>query len=906
MRDWKAEMASRLPDPSDVREDVVEEVAQHLEARYDALIGRGFAEDRAYAETLQELADSTVFAAMLRPDRQPPPAEAPALELTERGAWPAAADTSRKALVPPTSMWIDHIRQDLRIALRSLWRTPAFTIGAVLPLALGLAIATCAVAVMNAYLLRSQPYPASDRVYHVRYAPPGPWEPNNLRQLDWAAAGDVIEFPLASSAETFLLSDGRAGAQPLRGRRVSYGVVAGLDLRMTAGRPFVEGDFLEQTDQAVLIAARVWRERFGSDPAALGQSIATETEAGRRERFRIAGVLPEEFYIGGESRQPIDIVVPFTAPVRTYYLLRLREGVPPAAVETRLTGAVRAVSTDLPTDWTGVQLESAHDRYAGQLRPVLLGVTSAAALLLLIVCANVAVLTLLRAIRRQREVSIRLALGSSRARLARMLATEACAIGAVALALGLAGSHVALGLLAPRIEVELGRPAPNGTASIGVDPTVLAIVGGMGLVLALALALVPLLVAGRVGLADVLRRTSTATTDGRSTARWRSAMLASEVAVTLVLFVGCGLMVRSVVAMVRTDLGFEPEMLTRARIALRAADYPDGPAFSRFFEAFTRRASTRTGFPLVFSSWPVFAEFPEHAIEIDGRAGHVASAGAVRAGPGYFGTMGIRLRSGRDFTWDDRSGASPAAVISESLAQRLWPGESPLGRRVRQVERTAGGDRPPGPWQTIVGVAADVRQTYGDRNRGDIYTPWLPDVRFGSFFLRSGGREADLLPVLRATAAEIDPRAVVDLFHAVHEDNRELAGTTFLGGLLACLATVAACLAVIGIYAVTAYATEQREREVAIRMALGADRRAVIWLFVRQGCAVLIGGLALGVPAAVAMARVLGERVFAVSVFDAPTLAGMGALLAVSGLVATWWPARRASRRNPIGALKQI
>jgi putative ABC transport system permease protein len=814
--------------------------------------------------------------------------------------------TSPRASEGRGSLWFANLWQDVRFALRSLRRTPAFTAGAVLSLALGLALVTCAIAVMNAYLLRLQPYPAAERVYHVRYAPPGPWEPNNLQRLDWAAANDLIEFTLASSGETFVLPDGPAGSPPLRGRRVSYGVVAGLPLRMAAGRPLVERDFQAQTDQAALIAAKVWRERFGSDPAVIGRAVVTETEAGRREQFRIAGVLPDGFYIGGEARQPIDIVVPFTAPARTYYLLRLRKGVSPAAVEARLTGGVRAVSTDVPPDWTGVQLESAHDRYAGQLRPVLYGVTGAASLLLLIVCANVAVLTLLKAIRRQRDVSVRLALGSSRARLVAMLAIEACVIAAAALTLGLLGSHLALDTLGLRIETELGRPAPNGTASISVDPTVLVIVGGVGLVVAMALALVPMLIAGRAGLADTLRRTGTATTDGRSTARWRSVMLASEIAVTLVLLVGCGLMVRSVLAMVRTDLGFEPEALSRARIALRAADYPDGPAFSRFFREFTSRASVRTGFPLVFSSWPTFVDFPARAVEIDGATGHVASAGAVNAGPGYFATMGIALRSGRDITWDDLSQAAPVAVISETLARRLWPGQSPLGRQLRQVEVTAGGVRPPGPWQTVVGVAADVRQTYGDRNLGDVYTPWLPDVRYGSFFLRSGGRLADLLPVLRVTAAQIDPHAVVDLFHAVEEDNRELAGTTFLSLLLASVSAVAACIAVIGIYAATAYATEQREREVAIRMALGADRRAVVWLFLRQSCAVLVAGLVLGTAGAVAVVRVIEPRVFAVDVVDGTTMAVMAGLLTAACLIATWWPARRAARRNPIVALKEI
>ena len=176
MRDWKAEITSRLSDASDVHEDVLEEVAQHLDARYHALIGRGLAEDRAYTETLEELADSAVVVAMLRPARKPPLPDVPARDVPQRG-WSAT-----------TLLWVDHLRQDLRLALRTLGRTPAFTVGAVLPLALGLAIATCAVAVMNAYLLRVQPYPAADRVYHVRYAPPGPWEPNNLRQLDWAAA----------------------------------------------------------------------------------------------------------------------------------------------------------------------------------------------------------------------------------------------------------------------------------------------------------------------------------------------------------------------------------------------------------------------------------------------------------------------------------------------------------------------------------------------------------------------------------------------------------------------------------------------------------------------------------------------------------------------------------------------
>jgi putative ABC transport system permease protein len=575
-------------------------------------------------------------------------------------------------------------------------------------------------------------------------------------------------------------------------------------------------------------------------------------------------------------------------------------------VEARLTDAIRRISTDLPASWSGVRLESARDRYSGELRPVLLGVAGAATLVLIIVFANVSALAVLRTLRRQPELAVRVALGSTRGQLAGMLAAEASVLALLSLSLGLVLTELALGWLAPLIETELGRPAPGGIHTIGVDGTVAVVVLVVGVVLALALSLVPLLLAGRRGLAGVLRPAATSLTGGRSIRRWRSAMLAVEVSFTLILLVGSGLMIRSVTAMVRTDLGFEPERLVRARIALRSADYADDAAFSRFFEQFTKRASAITGFPVVFSSWPLFVAFPEHAIEIDGRDGHVLSAGAVNAGPGYFATLGIALRQGRDFTWDDMSGASPIAVISESLARRLWPHESPLGKSIRQVEVTAGGVRPPGPWQTVVGVAADVRQTYGDENLNDIYTPWLPHLRYGSFYLQSGGRTEALLPILRTAAAEIDSHAAVDLFHAVAEDNRELAATTFLSVILGVFAAVSAFIAILGLYAATAYAAQQREREVAIRMALGADRRAVIWLFVREAGVVLAAGFVLGLLGAWAMMRFVEHQVFAADTFGRSTMAATCVLLAIPCLVATWWPASRASRRSPTTALKDV
>jgi predicted permease len=808
-------------------------------------------------------------------------------------------------------MWLDRVSRDIRLAVRSLGRTPAFTAGTVLSLSLGLAITSAAIAVTNAYLLRAMPYPESDRVYHVMYAPSGPWEPNNLGQLDWTTTSDLIEFPLVSSAETFNMADDRV-VHPLRGRRVTLGIVSGLNARMSVGRMLNDSDFAapherpDLQDQPALIGHAVWRDRFGADASIVDRVITTETEAGRQERFRIVGVLPPDFYVGGESRQPIEMVVPFTARVRTYYMVRLREGVPASVVEDRLTRAVREISTDLPSNWTGVHLESARERYSGQVRPILIGVTSAAALVLAIVFANVAVLTVLRTMRRQAEVAVRLALGSSRGQLARLLATELWVIVLASVVLGLLATHLGLGVLASSIEAQIGRPAPGGTPTIGVDVTVWLIVCAIAVICLSALSILPLFVVRSGALANVLRKASASVTAGRAAGRVRAVLLAGEVAVTLVLLVGCGLMVRSTMTMIGVDLGFDANEVARARIVLRPGDYGSGAEYSRFFDQFTRRASAATGFPVAFSSWPAFAEFPERAIEIDGRPGHVLSAGAVNAAPAYFATLGIRVREGRDFTWDDVSGPAAVAVISESLARRLWPGARAIGKQVRQIEITAGGERPPGPWQTVVGVVADVRQRYGDPNLNDIYSPWLPDFRYGSFFIRNGGRIDGLVSNLRASASAIDPRAVVDLFHPLSEDNRELSATTFLSGVLVVFAGLAAFVALVGIYAVTASAAQQREREVAIRMALGAGRPAVVWLFVRAGLIVSSIGLVLGVVAASAATRLVEHQVFAIGTFDRQTMATMAVMLAIGCLVATWWPARRASRRSLTDALKDV
>lgn len=791
--------------------------------------------------------------------------------------------------------------EDARFTLRSLRRHPSFTLAATASLALGFALTAVAAAVLHAYSQRALPYDDAERLFHVRYAPPGPWEPRGVSTLDWAALEDVIASPIATRGETFYLSD-LPGAQPARGLRVNRGFIRGLGVRVQVGRALSETDFAEGAEPAALIGHALWRTAYGSDPGVLGRTLRVEPESGSAsERLRIVGVLEPGFYFGRDSTATVDLLVPSSAPMRAY-MVRLQPGVPAAVAEARITDAVRAGAGALPADWDGAHLQSVYERYIADVRPILTGVTVAAGLVLVLVCANVAVLVVLRLLRRQKELAIRSALGGSRWDLTRMLLVESLVLCASAAALGLAVTAAVLPSIAPQIETQLGRPAAGGAGAIGVNTAVLVGVTAAAAAIVVLLSLLPLVTSAR-RLDVFLRRTGATGSDTPSTRLVRSSLIAFELAGAVVLLVSCGLMVRSVVSMLNTDVGFEPDRLVRGRIVLRAADYADGAAFFRFYEQFASRATAATHAPVVFSNWPLFAEFPAQVVETE--KGEGPTAGAVKVGPGYFATLGITLRSGRDFTSSD-IGGEPVAIVSEALAAQLWPSGQALGRLVRPLEPTPDGLRR-GPWRRVVGVAANVRQVYGDPILRDIYLPLEPASagRFGSYVARTETAPGRLWETLREIASDIDPRATVDEPRAVSSQNTELAGTTFLAGLLGAFAMVGAFIAVVGIYGVSAFAARQRERDLAIRMALGASDRAIVRLLLRDGSLVMATGLTAGLAGAAAAGALLESRLYGVSALDAPTLVATVLLLGLTALVAALLPARRAARQGPLAVLKE-
>lgn len=793
--------------------------------------------------------------------------------------------------------------RELRFAFRSLRSAPGFSLVTILSLGLGLALATTTLAITNAYLLRALPFPQGKHLYHLMYAPPGPYEPRGMNGIDWRALDDVVDATIISGGEAFFLGDS-GSMQFVRVTRASPGFMSGLGVRPILGRGFDEADYKTGAPQVALLGHALWRARFNSDPAIVGREVQAASEAGDLQRIpiRIVGVLPEGFWFGRTSGLPVEMLVPLRTPARPY-MVRLRDGVPVEFAEQRITAAARAVGSDFRPDWTGARLESVRDRYVSEMRPLLFGINATAALVFGLVCTNVAILMLLRALRRQKDVAVRVALGAEQRHLLRMLGAEAGMICGAALLLAMVATAFALRTLGPVIEARLGKPPPGGPSAITVDFNVVAMVGGIGLMVALSLALIPLLAPRRWTLAEMLRKGGMAATDGPAMRRVRSALIALELAGALVLLAGGGLMMRSVLNLVGTDLGFDANHVVRQSVTLPAT-YRTPTQQAHFFQTLAERLAGLHPTTAVGSSFPPFYETHKRRFESDAAVGSEMTMGGLAVGVGYFSVHGIGVRQGREFMLSDRFDSEPVAIVSESLARNLWTSGNALGRRIRGVE-VSEPDAPMGPWRTIVGVVSDVRQTYGDADLRDVYFPFLQSpTRFGSVQLRTdrgGGvntsRIADILNGIDPFVRLGEPRRLAT-------EDQQFARTKFMAALVGGLAGFSTVLALLGIYGVTAYAVRQRQREVAIRVALGADNAAVIRMFLRESGMVLAGGLMIGLAATIAAGRVIESHVFGVRPFDFSTLIAAGVLLAISGMAATWWPVRRAGSSDVVATLK--
>lgn len=782
-----------------------------------------------------------------------------------------------------------------RLAGRSLLAARGFSVTTIVTLGLGLSLFTTATAVLGAYLLNGLPYPEADRLYWIRYGVPGQDQPRDMAALDWSSVSDVIEHPVAWDLDAFYMLGGDY-VEMVPGAWVTPGFVRGLGIQPAIGRGFDDRAFAPGAPNVALISDRLWVSRFGADPGIVGRTFTAyvSDRPEEAEHFTIIGVMPRSFW---HINPYTDVFAPLRAP--TYpYMARLRAGAAPSDAAARIAALVAAGARNVPADWK-VSLVSAHETHVQAVRPILQSVTGAAALVLLVACANVACLLLVRATRRQKEMAVRTALGAGRAALARMLLAEGAILAGAAAALALGLTQITLGAIAPMIQLHLGRSAPGGLAAFAISARTIVLTVAIAAATALMCALVPLLSAWRANVASGLQSGSRTMTEGAGSQRIRSSLIAVQIALSMTLLCGSALMLRSVITLLGTDLGFNAERVLNASLTLRHNRYPDAASRAAVFERMAARIGAAPGVELVglTTAWPVQQGTAQSIERRDAGARATVRASVQGVNDAYFAALEIPTLAGRTFATGDRLGSAPVAIVSDALARQLWPDGSAVGRRIAVPQNQERG-QPAAVEREIVGVVGNVRQGAADADLSDVYVPMLQTpTRFAFVLVRTAGAPANWLAPVRTAVREIDPELAVDRARPLQLAVDDItARPRFLTSLLGGFAAIAALLALVGVYGVIAYAVRQREREIAVRLAIGADPARITRLFVRQGAAILLVGLILGVLGMMAAGQLIESQLFGVTPRDPLVLTLAVAAFAAAGLLAVWWPSRKASR----------
>jgi predicted permease len=790
---------------------------------------------------------------------------------------------------------------DLRVVVRTLSRTPGFALAAIGTLGLGMATTIAALLLVKGYLLTALPYPAADRLYDVRYATAGQQTPADMETLDWTSLSDVAEQQMAWDLDAFYLIGGEQ-AEMVPGAWVTPGFVDGLGIQPAIGRGLDAPAFAPGAGNSALISHRLWTSRFGGDPAILGRTFSAyvSDRPQEAETFTIVGVLPARFW---HVNVYTDVIVPLRAP--TYpYMVRAREGVTAEQLGSRIGALVRSGAHRVPDRWVP-QVTPSHSLYVQSVRPILRAVSIAAVLVLLVACANVAGLLVVRAARRQREVAVRAALGAGRGRIAQLLLAESLVLGTCATALAVLTAHWLIRALAPEIQQQLGRRVPDGLAAFDADGWSVAAAVLIGLATVVICTLVPLATLTRPALAGTLQGSGRSVTEGRSGRRLRASLITLEIALSLALLGGSALMLRTVAGLAAVDLGFDADRVLLGSITLRQNRYPDAPARHALFERLASRLGALPGARSVglTTAWPMQ---PPRAVPVSADGGQQGGAAGLHfVNDAYFDALRIPIAAGRALTSRDRAGSAPVALVSETLAHRIWPSADPLSRTVI-VDENRGEEAPVPVARTVVGVVRDVRQGPQDTDLADVYVPMLQSAgRFAFVLLRMDRDPSGSVTPFRAAVHELDPEVVVQNARPLQLAVDEVgARTRAVAWLLSSFAAMATVLALVGVFGVVSHAVRQREREIAIRMALGADPARLTRLFVRQGATVLALGVTIGLAGALAAGRLIESQLFGVTSSDPVALAGAASAFAAVGLAAIWWPSRRAAATDPAIALR--
>jgi putative ABC transport system permease protein len=807
---------------------------------------------------------------------------------------------------------------DLQLGFRVLRRNPGFTVTAILLLALGIGANTAIFSVVNAVLLRPLPYQDSSRIMQIWHVPPAKSFPgmtlfsvSPANYLDWRSQNHSFEDMAAYGGARFNVG-GKERPESIQAAPVAPGLFSILRVQPILGRDFTPDDDRPGQGHVVVLGNALWRERYGADPDVVGRNIVLDGET-----YTVIGVMPRTFNF--PSWAQLWTPLAWTDERRAvrgnhnYQVIgRLKPGVDIRAAQAELSAISTRLEQLYPEDdkgW-GAKILTLREQTVGDVRPALLVLLGAVSFVLLIACANVANLVLGKTLGRKKEIAIRSALGATRGAILRLVLAETLLLSVAGGALGLFLARFGTTLIVKFLADRLPR-----FAEITLNAPVLGFTAFLALFAGLLAGLLPALRFTKTDVNEALKQGQSRGSSESGGGNTRGLLVTVEVALSLVLLVGAGLMVRTLWELSNVKPGFDPNSLLTMTVSIPANKFATPTAYISFFERVLQQVRTSPGVESagVIDDLPMGDGGSHQPVSVEGQPvvpmADQPEVDVRLISPGYLRTMRVPLLSGRDLTDGDVAGRNPAVIISESMAKRFWPNENPLGKHLTLTFY-------PGVAREIVGVVGDVKLDSLDETRPVATVYWPLDQIFAppseawrsfpmSLAVRTGADPMSAVTAVTSAVHEVDPETpVTDVLSMNELISNSLSPQRSNMLLLAAFAALALVLTAVGIYSVLSYAVRRRVREIGIRMALGASHSDVLKMVVVDGIKPILLGVGIGLAIALGLGRVVSSLIFGVRPTDPLTFAAVASLLVAVGVLATIVPAYRATRVEPVRTLR--
>lgn len=797
---------------------------------------------------------------------------------------------------------MNNLSQDLRYAIRMLAKSPLFTVVALLTLALGIGANGLVFSVVNGVLLRSLPFQDADQLVMLWETEPQLSKAPVLSQdfLEWKEQNHVFQNMGAYNEDDFTLT-GSGNSEQIKGGRVSSELFPLLSVQPERGRLFTKEEDLPGSNHLAIISYGLWQSRFGFDPNIIGRQLLLNGEA-----HNIIGVLRRDFHFVEQADLWVPLALTRQNSDRKIHYLKVFARLKPGVTVVQAQAEMNTVASRLQEQYAetnkdvGVKVVSLQEQFVGNIRLQLLILLGVVGFVLLIACANVANLLLARATGRQKEIAIRLALGATRLRIVRQVLTESVLLalmgGVVGLLIAFLGKDLVLA----------GLDSTFYLQKISLDLRVLGFMLAISILTGIIFGLTPALQVSRPNLNETLKEGGKGSGFHRN--RLSNLLVILEMALALILLIGSGLLINSFLHLQKVNPGFNPDGVLTLQISLPESKYSTGPQQAAFYQQVLQRIKSLPGvrYAGAISHLPLSGSNVNGVFTIEGHlpwaAGQEPLTEFRLITPEYFSAMETPLLQGRLFTDADNDQSTGVVIINETMARRFWPGVDPLGKRVK-----IGGANDPFPYMAVVGVVGNVKHFgLNSEARPEMYIPYpqfpLPAL---SLVVRTASDPTGLGAAVRAEVQAVDKDQPV---YNVRTMKSLLAGSLaqprLYMTLLSIFAAIAVLLAAIGIYGIMAYSVNQRRHEIAIRMALGAQANSVLKLIVGQGMTLALLGMAMGLVGAFVLTRVLSSLLYGISATDLPTFAGVFLALGMVALLASYLPARKATKVDPVVALR--